>query len=994
MRFTVLGLIALEASLFGWLAPAPAHAFDFGIDENSPEAPVPFSPADVIFQVGNGTLHPASRLGLDPGDNADALSYGRDLLRPAGPNNFVSARFSVNRSTQGVGAGVIAQQRLGDGAAGDEFDLLLLRNGRVVGPYLVSNSDRHNLQPTTLGTESDLDSLAWPPSTNAEIFYSVDRATATARALDPAAIYLVPAPGQSAQLFASAAQLGLLAGDNVDALALRSGAGPRFALDASDLVWVSLDAASPTRVALGGNEAVLQIFPGPIAVTLNAAALGLLPGTGEELNALAAFDPGPEAPPDSASAPVRRRTPSQDSRRQLGWTGKPISVQRVGDAFQAKDLEYTGLPLPTLPTPPGGPASPGTGDALGESNASIIVQHGDPIAGTTQTVDFLSSPALRIRGAASTYRAGYWVAYSGLSALGGNLLFVPDEDNVAGPSLASVAGGAPLSELGGAATSEEIRCIGYDATTSVGVGCLDATGVMHDFPLVAPGEATPFGEASNVSGVAVTNAFLNPQPGAFDAFVSHHVPPNAAVLRWWEIRPDAAGQLALTERDPLIAPSAIGPDGTPFNALGFSPEAADRAVCTRFATQGGRRGIGCLTQGEFKIIADNTDDAPRSVGNFIDFGDQTGVSQGGVAFVALDSAFVWGAYAVLPDHAPQLVLRASEGLDGDVIFSMLLERNAMHGAFLAINLELQTAGEGNIVSRVPRPFDPPPDPSLVFANVEITSLATTANEVGSAFAAEIGLPPFLAAWNPTAATLTIGSDQLESFTNLLANPSGISVVPSSCSPLVGQFNLPTLDLETFGSCTIQGAINGAFTTDARTAPGPWSTHLGQIPGATPGDFNGLFCSDAYQPFGLCNLQAGTPYDPASGLADARGPTAFGTTIVPTVTGDVFISDAGSACPDFDGDASCDPVDVCPFEASNRCGCGDVDDDGVLDAQDLAEQRLRLAHLPNNAVRADTYGSMGETRVDPTISSWVRAARAVSGLTPAAQDCPAALGLRF
>jgi hypothetical protein len=320
---------------------------EFSIDAASPEClpPVPlFSPADVLVApvfLGNvpGVLWSAAQLGLAPFDEIDALSNGADILFPMGPNNWIVLFFSVTRGTLGVPGSVIEAQRLGNGAAGDEFVTWIRGGAPVLGTQLyadaallvVGQMPPLGLTPLPPPPQSNLDGLQRPIRNPLGVYFSVDAATAArltgaGLACGPADILYQSNPGPNPaplQVWARAGlDLGLVAGDDIDALALLepywiSGWG---ALDVTDIVYVSLTPTSPTLLGPDGQPgvagvdddgingvddmgeflfpgsddisaaAVIQVYPGLPAVVIPPGMLGLLPG--DDLNAMAAWDPG------------------------------------------------------------------------------------------------------------------------------------------------------------------------------------------------------------------------------------------------------------------------------------------------------------------------------------------------------------------------------------------------------------------------------------------------------------------------------------------------------------------------------------------------------------------------------------------------------------------------------------------------------------------------------------------------------------------------------
>src|SRR5262249_40663881 len=95
-----------------------------------------------------------------------------------------------------------------------KFAMLILRSGRTVGPFLESDAPNHGLTPLP-PTESNIDGLSFPNGTRQPVYYTVARGGTRG----PADIYYVAQPGVTPPvLYASATQLGLMAGDNIDGL--------------------------------------------------------------------------------------------------------------------------------------------------------------------------------------------------------------------------------------------------------------------------------------------------------------------------------------------------------------------------------------------------------------------------------------------------------------------------------------------------------------------------------------------------------------------------------------------------------------------------------------------------------------------------------------------------------------------------------------------------------------------------------------------------------
>lgn len=265
------------------LAMAPSTAAPRGcisLDPLSPEVPG-FAPSDV-FRHATGCTPVVpwtfSDLGIPPGGNVDALADFRDSFPMAGPageswpprDREVVIGFSVDRMSHGIG--VVGREAVTDGAAGDTF-------GRRLAPgmaptFLVSDSECLTPLP---GLQSDIDALVISREVRYPLYLSVDPPTAGAMGVGPADILLVPAPGVGPFVVLTAADLGLLPGDDVNALAVGK----------EGLVF-SLKRGSPSTglfpaVGSGGIYA-----PGPVPWAL-ASQCGLFPS--DDLDALAIVEP-------------------------------------------------------------------------------------------------------------------------------------------------------------------------------------------------------------------------------------------------------------------------------------------------------------------------------------------------------------------------------------------------------------------------------------------------------------------------------------------------------------------------------------------------------------------------------------------------------------------------------------------------------------------------------------------------------------------------------
>ena len=267
-----------------------AQPLEFSIDPLSPE---PWSPADILIWNGSGVRIPAADLGLHPTNDVDAFSYGEDEIEPLSYYYFVRVAYSVRRGAVGDG-GAVERQASGNGAAGDKFQIAAVGVGGIfyaTASMLLSDAPEHGLTPNDI---SELDALALNRlgTTNYPVYYSV---APNHPAWGPADIVMVRSNGAHPELFASAAQLGLVPGDDIDALAIGTvpPGRPPLQLGPGVVVWISLSNGSPSRIAVGLDvfDGVMQVYPGPHQVALDGESFDLAPG--DDLDALAGLDPGP-----------------------------------------------------------------------------------------------------------------------------------------------------------------------------------------------------------------------------------------------------------------------------------------------------------------------------------------------------------------------------------------------------------------------------------------------------------------------------------------------------------------------------------------------------------------------------------------------------------------------------------------------------------------------------------------------------------------------------
>ena len=232
---------------------------------------------DIYFSVDRGTI------GL-PGTSV----FGQATFGPG-----ETAHADVFRGLGGGGVGSNALVLDGDGSAGP------IAAGPVFGLFEgpVGSDDIDALEVDDFFGQNHSASIVGPRG-----FWSVDGGTIAGdpayALLSPADIFdLAPFPGAypTPGLYATAAALGLVPGDDIDALEVLDVVTPAFG-DPGDLVLFSLAPGSPTDIALGttggfGGDIFAVTPGGPITIFRSAADLGL--GPGDNINGITAVpEPG------------------------------------------------------------------------------------------------------------------------------------------------------------------------------------------------------------------------------------------------------------------------------------------------------------------------------------------------------------------------------------------------------------------------------------------------------------------------------------------------------------------------------------------------------------------------------------------------------------------------------------------------------------------------------------------------------------------------------
>jgi len=302
---TALLLGALTATSSG--SGIAVIANRFSLDPASPEiggaAPPGQSGAHAFAGACNGALvcippvpyFTPPMLGLVVADNVDSFSPGVAVATTFPPP--VGAELVVHYSVTPASAGaipLIIGEVAGDGASSDVFE------ARYPGPVFLQEVNGVPPYPALgLMVPSDVDGWARvAPPANVQVYFTVDAPTAAAYAVSPADVFFPTI----ATIYATEAAMGLVPGDDIDALDVHVTGAPAT-WDPGELIYFSLRPGSPTLTANGWSPAdILVVTPGAApALWAPAAGLGLL--ATDDLNALQIFDPAALA----ATAPAMDR---------------------------------------------------------------------------------------------------------------------------------------------------------------------------------------------------------------------------------------------------------------------------------------------------------------------------------------------------------------------------------------------------------------------------------------------------------------------------------------------------------------------------------------------------------------------------------------------------------------------------------------------------------------------------------------------------------------
>jgi hypothetical protein len=250
-------------------------------------------------------------LGLQAGDDVDALSYGVDGIDEPGRTTLA---FSVHPASAGApGSGVAQQAALGTQAGAEFVSHVDDTNQLLVSPDLI----------VPFPATDDLDALVDYPASVVDVngdgtperpvFLSLAPGSPSLAALGASPGDVLVSVGGSLSVFAAAATFGAAPGDDLDAMCLMKAALPETTLRPGstvpsvpppggllfDAMLFSLAPGSPTLTAQGRSPADVFLTnfsnsrPGlattPLVPYAEAAELGLLPG--DDLDALKCMRP-------------------------------------------------------------------------------------------------------------------------------------------------------------------------------------------------------------------------------------------------------------------------------------------------------------------------------------------------------------------------------------------------------------------------------------------------------------------------------------------------------------------------------------------------------------------------------------------------------------------------------------------------------------------------------------------------------------------------------
>lgn len=243
-----------------------------------------YQAADVVVwqsaQQPNGVLIGQAALGLPPGIgiNVDALADGLDHVPGGAGATCRQTLYEVTVTAGSVGlAGTAIQSEPASEKASDVFGTVELISGGVATLWHYQVTDGFGI-----ANGSEIDGLMWTEKPDAAVYFSVDPPTATALGVSAADILLGSPSGFA--VWRTAADLGLLPSDDIDALSYDANSGHiRYALAAGS---PSLALKGFTTAELAGGHATINGFLG---IAVHASTLGLLPT--DDINSVRITDP-------------------------------------------------------------------------------------------------------------------------------------------------------------------------------------------------------------------------------------------------------------------------------------------------------------------------------------------------------------------------------------------------------------------------------------------------------------------------------------------------------------------------------------------------------------------------------------------------------------------------------------------------------------------------------------------------------------------------------
>ena len=269
--------LVLFAALCSWCPPWACQAdaaiagIRFSLDPASPSLAGGLTPDDILA-AGPVVAVPGTAFGLADGfpqaayDVLNALSFGRD---PIAGQLF----FSVDRLAVGLdGSAVHAQASLND-AAGDVYEALINDGSNA----LHVGQQQLGLVGGLLGSPDNLAGLDLDTMAAHYVYFSVDAASFHGNRAH--SILMSDQTGAFSVFADGLLHIGLVDGDEIDALALDDTFEPGVLNPGIDRALFSISDFSPTSLTFGGSyspaDVLMTDFRGLFSVAYTAAELGL-----------------------------------------------------------------------------------------------------------------------------------------------------------------------------------------------------------------------------------------------------------------------------------------------------------------------------------------------------------------------------------------------------------------------------------------------------------------------------------------------------------------------------------------------------------------------------------------------------------------------------------------------------------------------------------------------------------------------------------------------